>query len=121
MPMAPRHRCADSRTPGRFVLPLLAVVLALLLPVSANALEGAAPTSLLDLAGNWKSRIGDAPGWAGAVVGRRRPCTSPAANSAGMRAPTARGVKNPRAPSGGILPQSLAAFLSPLAPFHVYG
>ncbi len=29
MPMVPRHRCADSRTPGRFVLPLLAVALAL--------------------------------------------------------------------------------------------
>jgi PAS domain S-box-containing protein len=69
MPMVPRHRCADSRTPGRFALPLLAVALALLLPVSANALEGAAPTSLLDLAGTWKSRIGDAPGWAGLVVG----------------------------------------------------
>ena len=31
MPMVPRHRCADSRTPGRFVLPLLAVVLAVAL------------------------------------------------------------------------------------------
>jgi PAS domain S-box-containing protein len=67
--MVPRHRCADSRTPGRFVLPLLAVALVLLLPASADALEGAAPTNPLELAGNWKSHIGDAPGWAGLVVG----------------------------------------------------